>query len=727
MPILSATNLKYSIGTRVLLDGVSLSLDAGQRVGLVGRNGQGKTTLLKILAGKLQPDSGTVNLQRGCRAGYLSQDPVLDLSKTLHEEASTGLEELGRLHEQLDALYHEMSEPHAQEPETLERLLKRQDELQHRLEQLGGYAVEHKVDAVLHGLGFTDAQFGVPVSGLSGGQKGRLALAKLLLENPDLLLLDEPTNHLDIAGREWLEEFLAEEFKGAVLIISHDRYVLDRVVERIEEVEAGRLIEYPGNYTAFREIRAMRLLTQQRAYENQQSQWAKEEEFIRRFRAGQRAKEAQGRQSKLERQKELFSIERPAEMASIHIRLPEAPRSGDQVVTLREAEKKFPARGAGASADDGEGGGAGAAYGAGERVLFHDLSLTISRGERWGIIGPNGAGKTTLIKCLLGQSDLTSGFSRLGANVVIGYFAQLPSEQDGDLPVFEYLQRAIRRENPGALMSEQQARDLAGMFLFSGRDQDKLMGSLSGGERSRARLAALLASAKNLIVLDEPTNHLDIPSAERLEAALRRTEDGEGYQGTLLLISHDRALIDATCDHLLVFDGQGNVEVFLGTYSEFHRRQVERQRAAQQASEQKAARAKAAEQNAARADLKNGKGVAKGAPTSSPAAGSKGAVSAAPLPAGRPSGPGAGPTLGAAPKKGPKPPAPKTGLGWMPIERLEADMAKLQAQVKAADEALADPGVYLDAGKCRDALSRRDQLASELERHETEWLYRMEG
>ena len=179
MPILSATNLKYSIGTRVLLDGVSLSLDAGQRVGLVGRNGQGKTTLLKILAGKLQPDSGTVNLQRGCRAGYLSQDPVLDLSKTLHEEASTGLEELGRLHEQLDALYHEMSEPHAQEPETLERLLKRQDELQHRLEQLGGYAVEHKVDAVLHGLGFTDAQFGVPVSGLSGGQKGRLALAKL--------------------------------------------------------------------------------------------------------------------------------------------------------------------------------------------------------------------------------------------------------------------------------------------------------------------------------------------------------------------------------------------------------------------------------------------------------------------------------------------------------------------------------------------------------------------
>ena len=699
MALLAATNLKYSIGTRVLLDGLSLSLDAGQRIGLVGRNGQGKTTLFKILSGRLQPDSGSVVLQRGCRAGYLTQDPELDLSKTLHEEATSGMQELERLHKELDDVFHQMGEPENSGVDALERLMARQDELQHRIEQLGGYAVEHKVDTILHGLGFTDSQFNIRVSGLSGGQKGRLALAKLLLENPDLLLLDEPTNHLDIAGREWLEEFLATEYKGAVLVVSHDRYLLDRVVERIEEVENGRLIDYPGNYTAFREIRAQRLLTQQRAYENQQSEWAKEEEFIRRFRAGQRAKEAQGRLSKLERQKELNSIERPAEMGGLHMRLPDAPRSGDQVVICRDATKTYQ------NVHEGK---------QESRTLFKDLNLTISRGERWGIIGPNGAGKTTLVKCLLEQLELSSGFSKLGANTFIGYYAQLPPAEDADLPVFEYLQRAIRKENSQALMSEQSARDLAGMFMFTGRDQDKKMGTLSGGERSRARLAALLASAKNLIVLDEPTNHLDIPSAERLERALKTTEDGEGYQGTMILISHDRALIDATCEHLIVFDGEGSVTVFHGNYAEYHRQQLEKLKA--EASKSNRVQKPAGKQPEKKPDSSVAKGSATGvAPLNSGKQPANGKVSSVAEPV----------SHGTA--KAPKGAKPNTGLGWMPADRLEKEVGRLEKALKAVDARIEDPKVYLDPTLCREALSERDKLAAELDRHETEWLFRVGG
>ncbi len=560
MALLAATNLRYSIGTRVLLDGVSLSVDQRQRIGLVGRNGCGKTTLLRMLAGRIRPDQGSITVAKSCRVGYLTQDPELDLSRSLLDEAKAGLIELTKLHAQLEDVYHELEKTENAEPNALQRLLDRQSEIQHEIEARGGYATDHRVEAVLHGLGFTDAQFNLQVGKLSGGQKGRLALAKLLLESPELLLLDEPTNHLDIAGVEWLEEFLNHEFTGAVLMISHDRYMLDHVVERIEELERGRLIDYPGNYTAFVDIRKQRLLTQARAYENQQSEWAKEEEFIRRFKAGQRAKEAQGRLSKLERQKELFAIERPVEMGAMRFNFPAAPRSGDHVVTVRDASKKYlhPI-----DEDSGE-------VRSEEKVLFDDLNVTIQRGERWAVIGPNGAGKTTLVRCMLAQLPLDAGSAKLGANVVIGYYQQLPPDEDTDLPVYQYLQAIIRRENPNQQYSEQQARDLAGAFLFSGPDQDKLLKVMSGGERSRARLAGLRASTKNLIVLDEPTNHLDIPSAERLEQALRPDDDRGGFDGTLILISHDRALIDATCDHLIVLDGHVLADVVHGTYTEDH-------------------------------------------------------------------------------------------------------------------------------------------------------------
>jgi ATP-binding cassette subfamily F protein 3 len=680
VPILAATNLRYAVGHRVLLDGLSLSIEPGERVGLVGRNGCGKTTLLRALAGVIRPDSGEVVLQRGARAGYLSQDPDLSPDRTLREEAAAAFVELSRLHAEQDRVFHQM-ETTPEGPE-MDRLLARHASLEKQIEAAGGYATDHRIDAILHGLGFSDAQFHVHVAGLSGGQKGRLALAKLLLDGPDLLLLDEPTNHLDIAGREWLEEFLAGEFRGAVLMVSHDRYMLDRVVTRIVEVEAGRLIEYPGNYTAFTELRAERRLAMLRAYENQQTRFRQEEAYIRRYRAGQRAKQARGRATRLAREKRDAALERPVELAALRLDLPGAPRSGDLVAVVRGASKRYvlgtdPAP----PHTDAEAPDAGGLVG-GEKVLFRDLTVTISRGERWGIIGPNGAGKTTLVRAMLGQVPLDAGTTKIGSNVVAGYFSQMAEELDESLTVWQYLQAAIKRENPAAAaagVSEQQARNLAGSFLFSGEDQDKPIAVLSGGERSRARLAALLAGAKNLLVLDEPTNHLDIPSAERLEEALAvpaEDAEGDGYDGTLLLISHDRALIDATCDHLLVLDGCGGVEVFHGNYSQWHDRQVQRRREAERAAV------------TAPSDRGSAAGAADGHQRRAKSGGG--------------------------------------GLSWMPTERLEAEIGRLAARAAEIDALLDREDVYRDRDRCTALLEERASLTAEQARFEEEWLRRAE-
>jgi ATP-binding cassette subfamily F protein 3 len=690
MPLLACSNVKYTIGTRVLLDGVALSVEPGQRIGLVGRNGCGKSTLLKVLSGRIRPDSGSISQQKGARIGYLTQDPELDHDKTLRAEALAGFAELNRKHAELEEVFHLMAQPENASGVALERLLKRQEDLQHEVDALGGYDVDHKMEAVLHGLGFTDAQFNIPVGKLSGGQKGRLALAKLLLESPDLLLLDEPTNHLDIAGREWLEEFLVNDFKGAVIMISHDRYMLDRVVQGIEELEAGRLIDYPGNYTAFLEIRKQRLLTQMRAYENQQSEWAKEEEFIRRFRAGQRAKEAQGRLSKLERQKELFAIARPTELATMRFSFPQGPRPGDHVVTVRDASKAYsnPVHQEG---EDTLGDGEAPA----RKVLFNDLNVTISRGEHWGVIGPNGAGKSTLIKAILGQIPLDSGKTVVGASVVIGYYAQLPPEEDGTMKVIEYLQRLIRRENPQITFSEQAARDLAGAFLFTGDDQEKPIGVMSGGERSRARLAGLLSSAKNLLVLDEPTNHLDIPSSERLEQALMADEENGGYAGTLILISHDRAFIDATCQHLIVLDGKGGATVFHGNYSDWHAKQISQAAQKKREDDEKAKRK----------------------PTP---------ASPAPAPKPKTAEPAPNADNGASKPAAAKKERAKTKLSWMNDERLEAEIARVSAKCKQLDDQLASEDVYRDARKFQALLKERDEVGAELAKFEEEWLLRSE-
>ncbi len=739
MPLLAATNLSFSIGQTVILDGATISIEPGERIGLVGRNGAGKSTLMRLITGELTPDAGSTGLLRGARVGFLRQDPILDPTLTLREEAGKAFDELFRLHAELEAVYHEMevvSHSGAADVDVkIDRLMKKQMEVEQRMEAAGGYVIDHKIDEVLHGLGFIDAQFNIKISGLSGGQKGRLALAKLLLESPDLLLLDEPTNHLDIAGREWLEDFLVNEFKGAVLMVSHDRYMLDRVVTRIEEVEEGRLIDYPGNYTAFCEIRYQRRLTQMRAFEKQQGKFRKEEEYIRRFKAGQRAKQAQGRLSKLEREKRDNTLERPVELSRLAFELPKAPRAGDLVVVARGVSKKY------AFKPGSEPAGIDRLHdeftdpNAAAKVLFTELDVTISRGERWGIIGPNGAGKSTLVRGLLGQLPLDAGMVKIGSNVVVGYYSQTGDEAEGSLAVYEYLQLIIKRENSGTIFSEQQARDLAGAFLFSGKDQDKRIDSLSGGERSRARLAGLLASAKNLLILDEPTNHLDISSAERLEDVLAAPDEEDddrptAFDGTMILISHDRALIDATCEHLIVMDGHGGVEVFHGNYTEWHRKQAEKA-AAQKAAEQDAERRRAGEEA-----KKKAAAAAKQAPPKPASSGSSRGPAAGSGPAnagregGRNSGGGGGDARRSAPSNG----APKkhshgsdkSGLSWMSNDRLEKEIAGIDSRLKEIDVLLSQEDVYRDATRCRDLLTERDETKAKLDQHEIEWLKRTE-
>ncbi len=664
MPILAATNLRLNYGQRVIIDGVSLSIEPGERVGVVGRNGTGKSSLLKILAGVTPPDTGLVSLQRGARAGYLKQDPKFEPGETLRSAAESAFDLLHSLHRDLEALYEKMGDAEGDE---LDRLLKRQIELEHQIEAAGGYAIDHKIDAVLHGLNFTDSQFGIPVTGLSGGQRGRLALAQLLLEQPDVLMLDEPTNHLDIEGCLWLESFLKDEYRGAVLLISHDRYLLDNVVTRIIETEQGRLIDYPGNYEAFREIRAMRRLTQLRAFENEQDKFRKEEAYIRRYRAGQRAKQAQGRLSKLERAKSQSTLERPMEVDSFRLELPKPPRSGDIVIAARGISKTY-------RNEDGS-----------DKVLFKDLDVIVGRGERWGILGPNGAGKSTLVNCLVGALDPDTGTIKRGSNVVVGHYRQTHDHVPTEPPVYQYLQTVIMKECPGQPMSEQQARNLAGAFLFSGQEQDRQMGLLSGGERSRVLLAALLASAKNLIVLDEPTNHLDIPAAERLEDALAipdEESDEDSYEGTLILISHDRALIDAVCTHLLVLDGKGGVEAFVGNYSDWHEKdRLRKQEKAREEAEAKSRRE--AGDKAKRAAEEQRKQ--------------------------------------SSPQKG------KNPLARLTTEELEARIAKTEKRIREIDLAMAGEDVWKNPKRCTELGGERARLVADLEPLEMEWMGRGQG
>ncbi len=654
MALMTLANLKHAHGDNRVLDGVSLSLDRGQKVGLVGRNGCGKSTLMRIICGNYPPDEGQVQMARGTRVGYLPQDPKLDGQRTLRREAEQAFSELADLHDRIDDVSHRMAE--ATDPTETDALMKEYEKLEHRMQAAGGYTVDHRIDAMLHGLGLGDETFNVQVADLSGGQKARLAMCKLLLSEPDVLLLDEPTNHLDIDGRQWLEQFL-KAYDGAVMVISHDRWLLDEVVEKIVELERGRLVEYPGNYQAFREQRVVRQLEQKREYDKQQTYIRHQKQYIQKYKTGQRAKEARGREKRLERFIRDEVVEQIRDDAVMGLNLSKAPRSGDIVMTAHDITKAYD-----------------------QKKLFTSVSVSIKRGQRIGVIGPNGCGKSTLIRTLMTEAQPDAGTVKLGSSLSIGYYRQTHEDlDDADTPV-TYLQRRV----PDTM--EQAARDVAGAFLFSGTDQDKPFGVLSGGERTRAVLAGLVIGGHNLLVLDEPSNHLDIPSAERLEAALCQ------FDGTLILITHDRMLLQDTVDELLVFDGHGNVRHFFGKYSDY----LAASHAGIEAARHEGTKEEKTEGNRQKAKEKSDRLATA---TKSP----------------RPRKPQ---SSSRKPKKGKH--------AWLKQEDLEKQITDLESQLAALDTRLADPDLYRDKDAFRDVHDQREKLAEKLKPLEEEWLRRAE-
>ncbi|MER3543356.1 MAG: ABC transporter ATP-binding protein [Chloroflexota bacterium] len=523
MSLLTGSNLAKSYGAQDVFAGVNVTVPHNARIALVGPNGAGKTTLLRILCGLEEPSAGEVSRARGLTLGYLPQEAHLDGDLTLYQAMLEVFADLRAQEEALRQMEMEMADP-----SRFEALAEKYSALSERFEQAGGYTYEVRIRQVLGGLGFDVGDFHRPLSQLSGGQKTRALLARLLLEAPALLVLDEPTNHLDIQAVEWLEETLTN-WPGAILLVSHDRYFLDRLVNTVWELENGRLEVYSGNYSAYVRQRAERRARQQAEYEAQQAYIARTEAYIRRYKAGQRAREARGREKRLER---LAPVEKPHEQPRLHLDLRPDLRSGDKVLETHGLVVGYP--------EDGP--------------LFTCPDLLLWRGECAALIGPNGAGKTTFLRTILQQIPPLAGEARLGASVKVGYFAQA---HEGLHPDWTPLQEILAAQE--MLMS--QARHYLARFLFSGDDVFKPIAALSGGERGRLALALLALQGANFLLLDEPTNHLDIPSQEVLQEALA------AFEGTILLVSHDRYLIDALATQVWVLEG-GELRVYPGGYTE---------------------------------------------------------------------------------------------------------------------------------------------------------------
>jgi ATP-binding cassette subfamily F protein 3 len=527
MILLKACDLVRQFDADPILDGVSFEIRAGEKVGLVGPNGAGKSTLFGLLARTDTPDSGRAEYASGARIGLLEQDPVFNPNTPLIEEVRSGLGSLYSLQEEAEATAHAIAA--CEDDVERLRLQKRFDQVQADLHRQGGYAVEHRVEEVLHGLGFEDGQFGQSLGSLSGGQRNRAALARLLLARPEVLLLDEPTNHLDIAATEWLEKHLAQSDQ-AVIVVSHDRYFLDRVTTRILELFQGTTVDFPGNFSKYWQLKEERNKVLAKTFEKQQDYIARQEEFIRRNFYGQKATQAKDREKKLER---LDTVDRPREIPTPSMGFASASRTGDWVFDVQDLCKGY------------------------LKPLFQDLTLRIPRGARVGIFGPNGAGKTTLLRTILGEIPADSGVVRRGTNVQIAYYDQnLSSVRDDD-----DLIEAVRPAN-NPTMTPAQIRDLLARFALKGEIVQQRVGSLSGGERSKVALAKVAALNANVLVLDEPTNHLDLWSCQALEETLKT------FDGTLLFVSHDRYFLDRVATSLIVFE-PGRWRYYEGNYTEY--------------------------------------------------------------------------------------------------------------------------------------------------------------
>ncbi len=520
------SDVTKSYGGNEILRGVTFQVNPGEKVGLVGRNGAGKTTVFRMITGVESPDSGDVISINGLRLGLLDQHVDFGPGETVHTAALTAFKEIHDLEAEMRLLEKQMETDHSQE------VLDRYADVQIRFEHADGFSYAARAEAILLGLGFSREMWSADTGTLSGGQKNRLGMARLLLSSADILLLDEPTNHLDVEAVEWLEQFLSEYDKTYV-VISHDRYFLDRTTNRIIEIDRGQAVTYKGNYSAFLEERELRREQQRREYENQQSLINKTEEFIRRNLEGQKTKQAKSRRNMLQRMDRIEAV--ATEKAGGSFGLKRVERTGNNVLTTEDLSIGYPTR-----------------------TLATGLNLSLHRGEALGIIGANGTGKTTFLKTVLGQLRELSGTLTWGTKTNIGYYAQNLEDLWPGNEVIQELRRVAPLADNGTL------RGFLAKFLFFGEDVFKLVSALSGGEKGRLSLAKLIYSEKNVLVLDEPTNHLDIPSRESLESAL------EEYTGTVIVVSHDRYFLDKIATQILSFERDGSTLQYSGSYTEFH-------------------------------------------------------------------------------------------------------------------------------------------------------------
>ncbi len=541
--VLTVASVRKQFGDATVLEDVTFRIGPRDKVALVGRNGTGKTTLLKILAGELEPDGGSVRLARGARIGYLRQELPVDHGLTVLEEAQAGRAEALAMAERLKELEARLAE--GASPEDLEEYAN----LQERFHDVQGYAAENDVRLVLARMGFDESEYDKSAAALSGGEKTRLALARLLLEEPDLLILDEPTNHLDLQATEWLESWI-RGYPGAVLVVSHDRKFLSEVAQQFVLLEDGRTRTYPGPLEKFLRLREEEAERLARLAKKQAEEIERLDEYVRRFMGSERTAQARGRLKMLERLR-TQAVEAPRTERGMKASLQAAKRSGDLVVEAKGLSKSF-----------------------GDQRLFHGLDWVVRRGDRWGVIGQNDAGKSTLVRILLGEESPDSGWLRLGTNVQPGWFAQEATDLDPELTPLEYLVDACG-------LPVEQARGLLGRFLFSGDDALRKIGSLSGGEKNKLALARLTAESPNLLILDEPTNHLDFDSREALTKALAE------YSGTLILVSHDRHLLEETTNLLLELRTDGHT-LYPGRYSEFRQARNRSEAVSQQRDRPKA-------------------------------------------------------------------------------------------------------------------------------------------
>jgi ATPase subunit of ABC transporter with duplicated ATPase domains len=535
--MISFNHINKQYGKQILFVDTSFQLNPGEKVGLVGPNGAGKTTLFRMITGEESPDDGDVSVPKKVTIGYFRQDVEEMSGRSVLDEAIAGSGRVGDLHHELEALNEAMADP-ARAGE-MDRILERFGHVQEEYEHLGGYALESQAREVLHGLGFGDDQIDGDVGALSGGWKMRVAMARVLLGRPDVLLMDEPTNHLDIESIIWLEDFL-KSTSGSLMMTSHDRDFMNRIVSKIAEIDGGEITVYSGNYDFYERERAIREANKEAAYARQQAMLAKEQRFIDRFKA--QAAKAPQVQSRIKALDKIEKLEPPKKRRVVEFDFRQPSRSGDQVAVVEDVHKAF-----------------------GRRVVYGGLSLTVRRGERWCVMGRNGAGKSTLLKMIAGALVPDSGRVEIGASVKMGYFAQQALELlDAELTVFEQMEKDFPHESTGML------RNLLGAFQFSGDDVDKRIRALSGGEKTRLVMARMLLDPPNFLVLDEPTNHLDLATKEMLVKALG------AFEGTMLFVSHDRAFLRGLSNRVLELGGESGVDAephaYPGSYVEYVQR-----------------------------------------------------------------------------------------------------------------------------------------------------------